>query len=140
MKNIEKCLFVLMLGAIAACTTTPEQSPPIERLSISELIHQANGAPVTIDLRQEGVVYHAEHGLDLTGVTLVCPNNQQMPFAAWVDAQSSEFSINYKNLDNGFSVLKGTSKSGPKVSNLAAPIDCPIGCRPCTDGGCICDF
>jgi hypothetical protein len=127
--------------AIGCSTSVPEKGPSSEMVSVGEMIVQANGAPVTIDLRRDGVVYHAEHGINLTGVALVCPNNQQMLFSAWVDAQSRDFDVNYTQLEDGFSVVKGEVNSGygAKNSGFADGIVCPTGCRPCSDGGCICN-
>jgi hypothetical protein len=130
---------ILLLFACADNGAPPHDESAVETVSVGEMVNGANGAAV-VDLRREGVVYQVDHGVKLDGVTLICPNQQVVPFASWVSLQGREFGIDYDHLVGGFSVLKGKSRSGDKAKSAGVDnlVECPPGCRPCTDGSCIC--
>ena len=126
---------LFLMSLLIGCGT--QAAVPEKVVSVGGMISEANGSNVTIDLRHDNIEYVVDRGVDISGVTLICPNSQSMPFAAWVMERSLEFNANFEN--ETFSVLKGEPVgSNNNTAPLSDNIWCPEGCCPCTDGGCIC--
>ncbi len=147
---LKRTATIISLAILALCAScqegpdTPAEQPRYseyvsEIVYVSDLLTESSNLTAVIDLRLDGIGYMIEHGVDLSRFTLLCPNGQIMNFESWVADQSSAFGIEYAERSEGFLIMKALqSPAGQITISQESEIDCPVGCEPCTDGGCIC--